>query len=209
MQSSDRSGGHSRDRGVEAAHRALRGDPHPPPAGPVRRRPRSGHVDDGDRRRPVPRLLQAPGHRRDPGRADGRGPAGRGRGAPRRHVRRRHINTTEDRAVLHVALRMPRGDHLEVDGHDVVADVHAVLDRMGTVADRNPLRRVDRPHRPAASPRWSTSASAAPTSARPWPTRPSRLRRPRHRLPVRVQHRPGRSVRTRPTTSTRPRPCSW
>jgi glucose-6-phosphate isomerase len=48
----------------------------------------------------------------------------------------RHINTTEDRAVLHVALRMPRGTTLEVDGQDVVADVHRVLDRMGDVADR-------------------------------------------------------------------------
>jgi glucose-6-phosphate isomerase len=46
------------------------------------------------------------------------------------------INTTEDRAVLHVALRMPRGSSLVVDGHDVVADVHAVLDAMGTVAER-------------------------------------------------------------------------
>jgi glucose-6-phosphate isomerase len=44
------------------------------------------------------------------------------------------INTTEDRSVLHVALRMPRDAHLEVDGRDVVADVHQVLDRMGTVA---------------------------------------------------------------------------
>jgi glucose-6-phosphate isomerase len=47
----------------------------------------------------------------------------------------RHINTTEDRAVLHVALRLPRGDRLEVDGRDVVAEVHQVLDRMGAVAD--------------------------------------------------------------------------
>jgi glucose-6-phosphate isomerase len=46
----------------------------------------------------------------------------------------RHINTTEDRSVLHVALRMPRDTHLEVDGQDVVADVHRVLDRMGEVA---------------------------------------------------------------------------
>jgi glucose-6-phosphate isomerase len=46
------------------------------------------------------------------------------------------INTTEDRSVLHVALRMPRGSHLVVDGHDVVADVHAVLDAMGSVAER-------------------------------------------------------------------------
>jgi glucose-6-phosphate isomerase len=44
------------------------------------------------------------------------------------------INTTEDRAVLHVALRMPRGARLEVDGHDVVGPVHDVLDRMGEVA---------------------------------------------------------------------------
>ena len=41
-----------------------------------------------------------------------------------------HINVTEDRAVLHVALRMPRDAALVVDGQDVVADVHEVLDRM-------------------------------------------------------------------------------
>ncbi len=46
----------------------------------------------------------------------------------------RRINTTENRAVLHVALRMPRSARLEVDGTDVVAGVHAVLDRMGEVA---------------------------------------------------------------------------
>ncbi len=46
------------------------------------------------------------------------------------------INATEDRSVLHVALRMPRDSVLEVDGRDVVADVHAVLDAMGTVAER-------------------------------------------------------------------------
>jgi glucose-6-phosphate isomerase len=45
------------------------------------------------------------------------------------------INVTEDRAVLHVALRMPRGRSLIVDGVDVVAEVHAVLDRMGAFAD--------------------------------------------------------------------------
>ncbi len=48
----------------------------------------------------------------------------------------RRVNTTENRAVLHVALRMPKGERLEVDGHDVVADVHRVLDRMGGVATR-------------------------------------------------------------------------
>ncbi|HQR79941.1 MAG TPA: glucose-6-phosphate isomerase [Actinomycetota bacterium] len=44
----------------------------------------------------------------------------------------RHINTTEDRAVLHTALRLPRDAELVVDGQDVVADVHEVLDRMAT-----------------------------------------------------------------------------
>ncbi len=48
----------------------------------------------------------------------------------------RRINATEDRAVLHVALRMPRGTTLELDGRDVVADVHAVLDHMAEVAVR-------------------------------------------------------------------------
>jgi glucose-6-phosphate isomerase len=47
-----------------------------------------------------------------------------------------HINVTEDRAVLHVALRMPREESLLVDGSDVVAGVHEVLDHMGEVSDR-------------------------------------------------------------------------
>ena len=47
-----------------------------------------------------------------------------------------HINTTEDRAVLHVALRMPSSTKLVVDGQDVVADVHAVLAKMGELSDR-------------------------------------------------------------------------
>lgn len=46
-----------------------------------------------------------------------------------------HINTSEDRAVLHTALRQPRDASLTVDGQDVVSDVHEVLDRMGTFAD--------------------------------------------------------------------------
>ena len=46
------------------------------------------------------------------------------------------INRTEDRSVLHVALRMPKGERLEVDGVDVVAQVHEVLDRMAAFAGR-------------------------------------------------------------------------
>ena len=46
------------------------------------------------------------------------------------------INTTEDRAVLHTALRAPRGGKIMVDGEDVVPAVHEVLDKMGAFADR-------------------------------------------------------------------------
>ncbi len=45
-----------------------------------------------------------------------------------------HINVSEDRAVLHVALRMPESEHLVVDGQDVVAEVHQVLRRMRAFA---------------------------------------------------------------------------
>ncbi|MGH3239314.1 MAG: glucose-6-phosphate isomerase [Spirillospora sp.] len=46
------------------------------------------------------------------------------------------INVSEDRAVLHTALRLPPGEALTVDGQDVAADVHAVLDRMADFAGR-------------------------------------------------------------------------
>jgi glucose-6-phosphate isomerase len=45
------------------------------------------------------------------------------------------INTTEDRAVLHVALRAPRGARIELDGENVVPGVHQVLDRMRAFCD--------------------------------------------------------------------------
>ena len=46
------------------------------------------------------------------------------------------INATEDRAVLHVALRAPRGADIRVDGANVVPEVHTVLDRMAAFAER-------------------------------------------------------------------------
>ena len=46
------------------------------------------------------------------------------------------INMTENRSVLHVALRAPRDTKLVVDGRDVMADVHAVLDKMADFANR-------------------------------------------------------------------------
>ena len=47
-----------------------------------------------------------------------------------------HINVSEDRAVLHVALRMPRNRSLIVDGVDVVKEVHETLDRMADFCER-------------------------------------------------------------------------
>jgi len=46
------------------------------------------------------------------------------------------INNTENRAVLHIALRAPRAAHIVVDGTDVVPEVHAVLDQMSAFAER-------------------------------------------------------------------------
>jgi glucose-6-phosphate isomerase len=60
------------------------------------------------------------------------------------------INITENRAVLHVALRAPRDASILVDGKNVVPEVHAVLDKMAANLSKMS----------------STSASAAPTSAR-------------------------------------------
>ena len=51
-------------------------------------------------------------------------------------MRGEHVNVSEDRAVLHVALRMPRDASLIVDGVDVVDEVHSVLARMADFATR-------------------------------------------------------------------------
>ena len=89
------------------------------------------------------RLLQAPGHRRDPpppGRAGRRASA-----SPIASVAcsaASRLNTTEDRAVLHTALRRPSADRVEVDGVDVVAEVHEVLERMREL--RRQVRSGDR-----------------------------------------------------------------
>ena len=47
-----------------------------------------------------------------------------------------HVNVSEDRAALHVALRAPRGERVLTGGEDVVPDVHGVLDRMADLAER-------------------------------------------------------------------------
>jgi len=61
------------------------------------------------------------------------------RGIPERRdamFRGEKINITEGRAVLHIALRAPRGTQIKVDGVDVVPEVHAVLDKMAAFSNR-------------------------------------------------------------------------
>ncbi len=80
-----------------------------------------------------------------------------------------HINVSEDRAVLHTALRLPPARASPWTGRTSCSDVHAVLDKMADFAGR--VRSGSGPASPAsASPPSSTSGSAAPTSAPPWPT---------------------------------------
>ena len=103
------------------------------------------------------------------------------------------INVSEKRAVLHVALRAPRGASILVDGENVVPGVHAVLDRMADFANRvrsgdmegthgqaDPQRRQHR-HRRFRS--WAGHGlRGAPALQRPQPHLPLRLERRRHRL---------------------------
>ncbi len=123
----------------------------------------------------LPRLLQAARHRRDGAPARRPGRAGRPeRPASTPCSRGERINATEDRAVLHVALRMPRDRPLVVDGVDVVGDVHATLDRMAGFADR--VRSGDWrgfTGRPLRQSREHRHRRVRPR-ARRWPTRRSR-----------------------------------
>ena len=104
---------------------------------PVRRRSRACRSLRDRGRRPAHRLLEAARRRAVDERACSPGPRPPEwpTGATR-CSRGEHINVTEDRAVLHVALRAPAGTVIEVDGHDVVPDVHAVLRSMAAFADR-------------------------------------------------------------------------
>jgi glucose-6-phosphate isomerase len=68
------------------------------------------------------------------------------------------INVTEGRPVLHVALRRPGGTVIEVDGEDVVPDVHEVLGQMGDFSDGCATARGSAPPASASAPS-STSAS--------------------------------------------------
>ena len=81
-------------------------------------------------------------------------------------LRGERINVSENRPVLHIALRMPKGSSLVVDGVDVVAQVHEVLDRMSGLhrAECVPANGKALPEKRSKT--WSMSASVARTSAR-------------------------------------------
>ena len=85
--------------------------------------------------RALSRLLQAPRHRRDAALLLALAEESRLRERIDAMFAGEQINVSEDRSVLHVALRMPREQSLIVDGVDVVAEVHDVLDRMAAFAD--------------------------------------------------------------------------
>ena len=76
------------------------------------------------------------------------------------------INITENRAVLHVALRAPKGASIVVDGENVVPAGPRRARQDGRLLQPRAERRVEGPHRQAHSRTSSTSASAAPTSDR-------------------------------------------
>ncbi len=163
---------HERRSGRRHHHRRL-ADPDRPrrgllprPPGLVRRRPGSHRLPELRGGRPARRPVQGTGHREVLDAllalADQVGVAAR-RDAM---FRGDHINVTEDRAVLHTALRLPADATLEVDGQDVVHDVHEVLQRVYDVRRAGPVGCVDRRDRRADPHRRRTSASAAPTSAR-------------------------------------------
>jgi glucose-6-phosphate isomerase len=111
-----------------------------------------------------------------------------------------HINNTEDRAVLHTALRRPPSDEgkLIVDGQDVVKDVRETLDRMYAFADkvrsgewkgvtgkRDRDRGQHRHRRLRPGPRHGVRGAEA-------------VRRRRHQGPLHLEHRPERPAPRRP-----------
>ncbi len=107
-----------------------------PPAA-LRQGSRARREAGGRGRRTLSRLFQEPDHRRDPGLAACSLPEESGlRERIDAMFRGDKINTSEKRAVLHVALRAPRGASILHDGQNVVPEVHAVLDKMADFADR-------------------------------------------------------------------------
>ena len=151
--------------------------------------PGAGRALLGGRRGAVPRLFEEPHHRRDAAPAAATRGRTRRREAARRDVPRREDQHHRKRAVLHVALRAPRGTHIEVDGKDVVPDVHKVLDAMAAFADTIRSRRVDRPHRQAHPQRGQYRHRRLLSRTRDGVSRAASVQRPVDDFPLRRQCR--------------------
>jgi glucose-6-phosphate isomerase len=120
------------------------------------------------------------------------------------------INSTEERAALHVALRSPRDDHILGDGTDVIPEVHAELEHMAAFAEqvrcgawrghtgkriRTVVNRIS--HVPAPAPSSTTRCSwrTASPRPRPWPSGVRSMRSGRLGRQA-ISHRTGRSPAT-------------
>ena len=130
-----------RNPGVAETHRSPQASRRTAPAGTVRHRP-----DRGDRSRPSPPAISTSTTANIVSPVRRSACSSTSPGPPEWSDHREamfagdHINVSEDRAVLHTALRERRERTLIVDGQDVIGDVHAVLDRMGEFTDRDPVR---------------------------------------------------------------------
>ena len=111
---------------------ALRGGARRPPARPVRRRPRARRAADRRGRRPLPRLLEEPGHRRDAAAARSSWPTGPACAtASTRCSAARRSTSPRTAPCCTSRCARPRARSIVVDGEDVVPEVHAVLAQDG------------------------------------------------------------------------------
>ena len=113
------------------------------------------------------------------------------------------INVSEKRAVLHVALRAPRGASILVDGENVVPEVHSVLDRMADFANRLRGGDVERSHRQADPQRRQHRHRRFRPRAGHGLRGAQALQRPQPDLPVRLEHRWHRLRRSGPRSRSR------
>ncbi len=118
------------------------------------------------------------------------------------------INITENRAVLHVALRAPRGAKIILDGHDVVPEVHKVLDAMAAFSDAHPRRQLEGPHRQADPQRYQYRHRRLGPGPGDGVRSAASLRRSEAHDALRVECRRHRFRRGDAATSIRPRRCS-
>ena len=138
-----------------------------PPARPLRRRPRARRAPGRRGRRPLPRLLEEPDHRRDA--AAARRAGATSAASPSAATRCSPASTsTSPRTAPCCTWRCGcrASARSIVDGVDVVKEVHEVLDRMARLRRAGPLAASGRATPASRSATSSTSASAAPTSAR-------------------------------------------